>query len=173
MSDCLDILSAISLTSEDNSADAGCAQDLAFCSHHALGRRDAGRIAVSSPPRRRRRKRRPSRSSPLPASRTRLIAPPRLTRPARATRSSISYAGSSALAKQIEHGAPADIFISADLDWMDYVAKAKLIKDGTRSNMLGNRLVLIAPKSSSADSRSAKTLRWRPHSEMAVWRSPM
>ena len=60
----------------------------------------------------------------------------------------ISYAAPSALAKQIEHGAPADIFISADLDWMDYVAKAGLIKDDTRSNILGNRLVLIAPQSS-------------------------
>ncbi|AGK56647.1 molybdenum ABC transporter periplasmic molybdate-binding protein [Hyphomicrobium denitrificans 1NES1] len=62
----------------------------------------------------------------------------------------VSYAASSALAKQIEQGAPADIFISADLDWMDYVDKAKLIKDDTRFNMLGNRLVLIAPASSTA-----------------------
>jgi molybdate transport system substrate-binding protein len=68
----------------------------------------------------------------------------------------ISYAGSSALAKQIEHGAPADIFISADLDWMDYVAKAKLIKDDTRSNLLGNRLVLIAPQSSSVSLKIEK-----------------
>jgi molybdate transport system substrate-binding protein len=62
----------------------------------------------------------------------------------------VSYAASSALAKQIEQGAPADIFISADLDWMDYVDKAKLIKDDTRFDMLGNRLVLIAPTSSTA-----------------------
>jgi molybdate transport system substrate-binding protein len=60
-----------------------------------------------------------------------------------------SYAASSALAKQIEQGAPADIFISADLDWMDYLAKAKLIKDDTRSNLLGNTLVLISPTSSA------------------------
>ncbi|MBX9827538.1 MAG: molybdate ABC transporter substrate-binding protein [Xanthobacteraceae bacterium] len=57
-----------------------------------------------------------------------------------------SYGASSALAKQIEAGAPADLFASADLDWMDYVAGKKLIKDDTRTNLLGNRLVLIAPK---------------------------
>ena len=58
----------------------------------------------------------------------------------------VSYAASSALAKQIEGGAPADIFISADLAWMDYVAEKKLIKDDTRSNLLGNRIVLVAAK---------------------------
>lgn len=57
-----------------------------------------------------------------------------------------SYAASSALAKQIEGGAPADVFISADLDWMDYVAKKDLIKADTRSNLLGNRIVLVASK---------------------------
>jgi molybdate transport system substrate-binding protein len=56
-----------------------------------------------------------------------------------------SYAASSTLAKQIEAGAPADVFISADLDWMDYLAKRNLIKPDTRANLLGNRLVLIAP----------------------------
>ena len=60
----------------------------------------------------------------------------------------ISYAASSALAKQIEQGAPADLFISADLDWMDYVAKKDLIKADTRVNLLGNKIVLIAPKDS-------------------------
>jgi molybdate transport system substrate-binding protein len=60
----------------------------------------------------------------------------------------ISYAGSSALAKQLEQGAPADLFISADLDWMDYVAKKGLIEAGTRTNLLGNKLVLIAPRDS-------------------------
>jgi molybdate transport system substrate-binding protein len=55
-----------------------------------------------------------------------------------------SYAASSVLAKQIEAGAPADLFISADLDWMDYVAQRNLIKPATRSNLLGNKLVLIA-----------------------------
>jgi molybdate transport system substrate-binding protein len=57
----------------------------------------------------------------------------------------ISYGASSALAKQIENGAPADIFISADLDWMDYVENKGLLSPGTRKNLLGNRLVLIAP----------------------------
>ena len=59
-----------------------------------------------------------------------------------------SYAASSALAKQIESGAPADLFISADTDWMDYVQKKDLIKEGTRVDLLGNRIVLIAPKDS-------------------------
>ena len=59
-----------------------------------------------------------------------------------------SYAASSALAKQIESGAPADMFASADLEWMDYVEGKKLIKDNTRVSLLGNRLVLIAPKDS-------------------------
>jgi molybdate transport system substrate-binding protein len=57
----------------------------------------------------------------------------------------IAYGSSSALARQIEKGAPADIFISADLDWMDYVEKKNLLAPGTRRNLLGNRLVLIAP----------------------------
>ena len=63
----------------------------------------------------------------------------------------VSYAASSALARQIEQGAPADIFASADLDWMDYSAQKKTIRDDTRVNLLGNRLVLIAPKDSRVD----------------------
>jgi molybdate transport system substrate-binding protein len=55
-----------------------------------------------------------------------------------------SYAASSALAKQIEQGAPADVFISADLDWMDYLDGKGLIRPGTRVNLLGNTLVLVA-----------------------------
>lgn len=58
----------------------------------------------------------------------------------------VSYAGSSALAKQIEAGAPADIFISADSDWMNYVAGKSLIKPATRADLLGNRIVLVAAK---------------------------
>lgn len=57
----------------------------------------------------------------------------------------VSYAASSALAKQVEAGAPADVFISADLAWMDYLAGKGLIRQDTRSNLLGNRLVLVAP----------------------------
>lgn len=56
-----------------------------------------------------------------------------------------SYAASSTLAKQIEGGAPAEIFVSADLDWMDYVETRNLIKKETRTNLVGNTLVLIAP----------------------------
>ncbi len=66
----------------------------------------------------------------------------------------VSYGASSALAKQIENGAPADVFISADLDWMDYVAERKLIKPDTRAKFLGNKLVLIA----AADSKVALTI---------------
>jgi molybdate transport system substrate-binding protein len=60
-----------------------------------------------------------------------------------------SYAASSALMKQIEQGAPADVFLSADIDWMDYGAKHGLIKNDTRFDLLGNQLVLIAPKDST------------------------
>jgi molybdate transport system substrate-binding protein len=68
----------------------------------------------------------------------------------------ISYAASSALAKQITEGAPADIFISADLAWMDHVEKAGLALEGTRKNLLGNSIVLIAPKDSTASVKLAK-----------------
>src|ERR1700730_13363168 len=61
------------------------------------------------------------------------------------------YAASSALMKQIEQGAPADVFASADLDWMDYGSQKKLVKDDTRVNLLGNKIVLIAPKDSKID----------------------
>jgi molybdate transport system substrate-binding protein len=66
-----------------------------------------------------------------------------------------SFASSSVLAKQIEAGAPADVFVSADPEWMDYLAQRGLIKAGSRHDLLGNRLVLIAP----ADSRVELRLR--------------
>jgi molybdate transport system substrate-binding protein len=62
-----------------------------------------------------------------------------------------SYAASSTLAKQIEQGAPADIFLSADTDWMDYATGKKDINEQTRVNLLGNSIVLIAPKDSRID----------------------
>ncbi|MBI3445651.1 MAG: molybdate ABC transporter substrate-binding protein [Magnetospirillum sp.] len=63
-----------------------------------------------------------------------------------------SYAASSALAKQVEQGGPGQVFASADLSWMDYLASKKLISPDTRFNLLGNTLVLIAP----LESRQAK-----------------
>jgi molybdate transport system substrate-binding protein len=57
-----------------------------------------------------------------------------------------SYAGTSLLARQIEAGAPADIFVAADEQWMDYLAERRLIAPATRVDVVGNRLVLIAPK---------------------------
>lgn len=62
-----------------------------------------------------------------------------------------SFAASSVLARQIESGAPADVFISADQDWMDYLQQRRLIRADTRSDVAGNALVLIAP----VDSRLA------------------
>lgn len=60
-----------------------------------------------------------------------------------------SFAASSALARQIESGARADAFLSADQEWMDYLQERKLIKVDTRNDLLGNRLALIAPKDSN------------------------
>lgn len=62
----------------------------------------------------------------------------------------MSYAASNALARQIEAGAPADIFFSADRDWMDYAASRKLIRPATRIDLLGNDLVLITRKNAAA-----------------------
>jgi molybdate transport system substrate-binding protein len=59
---------------------------------------------------------------------------------------SLAFGASSTLAKQVEAGAPADVYASADLKWMDYLAQRGRIIDGTRTNLLGNTLVLIAPK---------------------------
>ena len=60
-------------------------------------------------------------------------------------RASFSYAASSALARQLDQGAPADLFASADLDWMDWSQQRNLIRAGTRTTLLGNSLVLIEP----------------------------
>lgn len=62
----------------------------------------------------------------------------------------ISYAASNVLAKQLEQGAPADLFLSADLDWMDYAAGKGLIRPETRVTLLANRIALIAPSDSTA-----------------------
>ena len=59
-----------------------------------------------------------------------------------------SFASSSTLAKQIAHGAPAQVYLSANEKWMSYLAEKKLLEPGTRVNLLGNRLVLIAPAGS-------------------------
>jgi molybdate transport system substrate-binding protein len=68
----------------------------------------------------------------------------------------VSYAASNTLIKQIENGAPADIFMSADIDWMDYGQQKNLIKPETRANLLGNHIVLIAPKDSTASIKIEK-----------------
>lgn len=68
----------------------------------------------------------------------------------------ISYAASSALAKQIEEAAPADIFFSADLAWMDYLEERDLIVKDTRHTLLGNEIVLVAPADSAATITVAK-----------------
>ena len=64
-------------------------------------------------------------------------------------RVAVSYAASSALARQIEQGAPADLFFSADLDWMDYLQGRALIRPETRRSLLGNRIVLVAPSNAA------------------------
>ena len=64
----------------------------------------------------------------------------------------ISYAASSTLARQIEQGAPADLFLSADLDWMDYAQSRNLVRADSRFDLLGNRLVLIVPRDSAVTS---------------------
>lgn len=68
----------------------------------------------------------------------------------------LSFAGSSALARQIEAGAPADLFVSADEEWMDYVAAKGLLKPGTRAQFLRNQLVLVAPANSRVTLRIAR-----------------
>lgn len=64
-----------------------------------------------------------------------------------------SYGASSALAHQIEQGAPADVFVSADVDWMDELAKHSLIQAASRRNLISNHLALIAPADSKINLR--------------------
>lgn len=73
----------------------------------------------------------------------------------------LSFAGSSALARQIEAGAPADLFVSADEEWMDHVAARGLIDRRSRASLLTNRLVLVAPAA------SRMTLAIRPGAPLA------
>jgi molybdate transport system substrate-binding protein len=73
----------------------------------------------------------------------------------------LSFGASSTLARQIEQGAQADIFMSADTDWMDYLEKGGHIADGTRKNLLGNQLVLVA----ASDARPLP--RVAPHFDLA------
>lgn len=68
----------------------------------------------------------------------------------------LSFAGSSALARQVEAGAPADLFISADEAWMDHIDQRGLLASGSRRVIAGNRLVLIAPLDSPVTLRIAK-----------------
>ncbi|PZO82202.1 MAG: molybdate ABC transporter substrate-binding protein [Mesorhizobium amorphae] len=70
-------------------------------------------------------------------------------------KATISYAASSALAKQIESGAPADIFMSADRDWMKYLADKDLVRKDTETELLGNSIVLVAPADSTASATIA------------------
>jgi molybdate transport system substrate-binding protein len=73
-----------------------------------------------------------------------------------------SFASSSVLARQIENGAPADLFFSADLEWMDYLQARALIRPATRVDMVGNQLILVAPVDSKV------TLKIEPHFPLAA-----
>lgn len=77
----------------------------------------------------------------------------------------ITYAASSALARQVEAGAPFDLFLSADVEWMDYLAQRSLVVPTTRRNLLGNTLVLIAPRNGPA---AASDLRIGPQFALAA-----
>lgn len=70
----------------------------------------------------------------------------------------LSFAGSSALARQIRAGAPADLFLSADDDWMRDVEQAGFVVRGTRTNMVGNRLVLVTPNRKPVRLRIGRTM---------------
>ena len=67
----------------------------------------------------------------------------------------LSFAGSNALARQIENGAPADLFISADQQWADYIEQRGLAMPGSRRNLLANELVLVAPATSAVQVKLA------------------
>jgi len=82
----------------------------------------------------------------------------------------VSYAGSPTLARQIEKGAPADIFISADTDWMDFLAARQLIRFETRVDLLSNRMVLIAHRGSQTTLRIGLVFRSRNCSATGGWR---
>ncbi|MDO4626824.1 MAG: molybdate ABC transporter substrate-binding protein [Pasteurellaceae bacterium] len=71
-----------------------------------------------------------------------------------------SFASSSVLAKQIEQGAPADLFVSADQKWMDYLADKQLIVANTRAVLVGNSLVMIAPKDSKISTVDFSNNKW-------------
>ncbi len=76
----------------------------------------------------------------------------------------LSFGSSAALAQQIANGAPADIYVSADVQWMDYLEGLDMIRVRTRQDLLGNRLVLIAPKDSDIKSK-----RLTPGFPLAEW----
>ncbi len=67
-----------------------------------------------------------------------------------------SFASSSTLAKQIEQGAPADVFLSANIEWMDHLEKKNLVEKGTRKDLLRNRIALIVPQGSKARNMELK-----------------
>jgi len=86
-------------------------------------------------------------------------------------RPTLSFAASSALARQVEAGAPADLFVSADSEWMDYLAARRLVRPGSRANLATNRLILIAPAASRARVAMGPRLALAP--ALGVWRLAM
>jgi molybdate transport system substrate-binding protein len=74
----------------------------------------------------------------------------RFSRDAKRPMPRLSYAGTPALARQVEQGAPVDVFISADADWMNYLQTRALIRPETRIDLLGNRIVLVGPRTSAS-----------------------
>ncbi|MGQ0286216.1 molybdate ABC transporter substrate-binding protein [Pasteurellaceae bacterium 22721_9_1] len=74
-----------------------------------------------------------------------------------------SFASSSVLAKQIEQGAPADIFLSADLKWMNYLSEKQAIDEGSKAVLVNNRLVMIAPKDSKVSEVDLTKDKWQKH----------